>query len=487
MSATVFLIGILSITLLVVGEFISNRQRIDFVRNDALMDAQLLASTAHLWLEEAISGDPDADGKKALSDLDRAIQLVDVTLDGGKSQHGWMIKPLETPELRIRAKATRALLVRLKKIGLTRLQDPEKSGIGSQPDQQFDAVFKELLEDARALDEAIAANQAGRWTTSRRYFHGILYFWIFVMVVVTTGLWILERQRKSAEEELLKANEQLMSQAQELREHRERLSGLVEKRTMELSTANQFLREENAEHRRTEETLKETEKQMRSLSSRLLSAQEIERKRISMELHDELGQALNVMKLQVRVLEKGLREDQSAIKKDCEKLLEYIDQVIEDVRRLSLDLSPTVLEDLGLTSALHWLISTFAKGPEMKVEVEIDEIDQLVPENYRIIVYRVIQEALTNVGKHSKAANVSVVIKRGGDKVTFLVEDDGKGFDMQQTGIKNSTEKGLGLTTMNERVRMIGGDFEIWSQTGKGARIYFSIPVGKGAAINGCL
>ena len=98
-----------------------------------------------------------------------------------------------------------------------------------------------------------------------------------------------------------------------------------------------------------------------------------------MELHDELGQALNVMKLRIRVIEKGLREDQGAIREECEELLEYMDQVIEDVRRLSLDLSPTVLEDLGLTSALRWLVSNLSKIPDLKITSDIAEIDHLVP------------------------------------------------------------------------------------------------------------
>lgn len=218
------------------------------------------------------------------------------------------------------------------------------------------------------------------------------------------------------------------------------------------------------------------------LSFRLLTAQEMERKRIAMELHDELGQALSVTKLRIRVIEKGLGEDQQTIRKECEELLGYMDHVIEDVRRLSLALSPTVLEDLGLTSALRWLISNFSVYSDISVTSDIAEIDHFFPRNQWITIYRVVQETLTNIGKHAQARNIAVVIRHDDDKVIFSVEDDGKGFDPQQVALRDASEKGFGLTTMDERMRMIGGDVDLWSQEGKGTRVTFSIPVGKGVA-----
>ena len=254
--------------------------------------------------------------------------------------------------------------------------------------------------------------------------------------------------------------------------HRENLAGLVEQRTTELTVANELLRFEITERLQAEETLKESGKQIRQLSAQLLRAQEIERKRISMELHDSLGQALNVMKLRIRLVEKGMDECQGAVREDCESLLEYLDEVIEDVRRLSLDLSPAILEDLGLTSALRWLASNFRKSHAMKMSLDLAEIDGFFPENHYITIYRVIQEALTNTGKHSEAGNVSISIRRLDDQVVFSVEDDGKGFDPQEPAQRDVSERGVGLMTMNERVRMMGG--------GEGTRITFSLPVENG-------
>jgi signal transduction histidine kinase len=201
-----------------------------------------------------------------------------------------------------------------------------------------------------------------------------------------------------------------------------------------------------------------------------------------MELHDELGQALNATKLHLRAIESGLGEDQRATREECEKLLVYIDHVIEDVRRLSLALSPTVLEDLGLTASIQWLVSGFARYSAAKVTADIEEIDLYVPDKHRITIYRVLQEVLTNIRKHARAEHVSIVIRRHADTVAFSVEDDGTGFDPKKELMKAVSERGLGVATMGERVSMAGGILDLQSQEGKGTRITFSIPIGKGGA-----
>jgi len=327
------------------------------------------------------------------------------------------------------------------------------------------------------LDDILERDEVANQKKSRRLFLGILVIWTFIVVASTAGLWSRERGRKLAEEALRKTNEQLRSLTEELTKHRERLAELVEKRTAELTVAHEQTKAETAERLQTCEMLTKTERQIRELSSKLLSAQEVERRRISMELHDELGQALTAMKFRIRFMERGLREDQEALREECEHLLGYMDQVIEDVRRLSLDLSPTVLEDLGLASALRWLVSNLSKIPYLKTTTDIAEIDHLVAKDQWITIYRVMQEALTNIGKHAQAENVAVVVRCHDDRVAFSIEDDGKGFDPEQELMKNASEKGLGLTTMNERVRIMDGILDLWSREGKGTRITFSIPV----------
>lgn len=233
------------------------------------------------------------------------------------------------------------------------------------------------------------------------------------------------------------------------------------------------------ERKRVEEALRRSESQLRYLSSQILRAQEIERRRISRELHEELGQTLPALKLQLMLIEKKLREDQGPIKEDCENIPKYIDQVVEGVRRLSQNLSPSVVEDFGITIILRRLVDEFNERYQINVSLQIDDIDDLFLQDSKIIIYRILQEALSNVGRHAQAKNVSIVIKKGDEEVFFHINDDGKGFDMKHAFRKEAAEKGWGLALMDERIRMLGGTLDVSSQEGKGTRITLTVPVKK--------
>jgi PAS domain S-box-containing protein len=233
------------------------------------------------------------------------------------------------------------------------------------------------------------------------------------------------------------------------------------------------------ERKRAEEALRESEEQLRRLSYEILTIQETERRRISRELHDQLGQDLTLAKLMLRSVEKALPNDWEAARDECEDLLEFIDQVIENVRRLSRDLSPAILEDVGLSAALQWLTETFAENTGLRVRSDIAHIDHLVSKHAHIMLYRVLQEALTNIAKHAGAQNVHVEIRADDDRVYFSVEDDGEGIESERTGARDGTQQGLGITIMDERVRFLGGALDIESSPGKGTRVSFTMPLEK--------
>jgi signal transduction histidine kinase len=232
-----------------------------------------------------------------------------------------------------------------------------------------------------------------------------------------------------------------------------------------------------SQRKHAEEALKESEIQLRHLSSQLLTAQETERRRIARELHDELGQALTLMKIRLRSIEQELGKKQAGMREECQNILQYIDQIIENVRRLSRDLSPSILEDLGLTAALRWLIDNFIKNDSVQVSLDIPDIDDLFSKDQQIIIYRILQEALTNIGKYARAKNVSIATRKYNGRVAFCIKDDGEGFDLSRTVLKKPHERGLGLAIMDERARMLGGSLEIWSEAGKGTRITLSVPI----------
>ncbi len=158
--------------------------------------------------------------------------------------------------------------------------------------------------------------------------------------------------------------------------------------------------------------LLESEQRLRFLTNQLLTAQETERRRISMELHDEVGQSLTVLKLQVRAIERELRQPgQAELKQECLELLAYLDGVIENVRRLSRDLSPAILEDLGLSAALNYLLEGVAKHLTVNPSLQVEDLNGLFPPEAQIIIYRIFQECLNNITKHAGACTVSVRVR----------------------------------------------------------------------------
>lgn len=263
----------------------------------------------------------------------------------------------------------------------------------------------------------------------------------------------------------------------ELRKIHQALERQVEERTAELVRVNEELKGDIAKRKLAEEALSASEKKLRSLSSQILSAQEKERQRVSKELHDELGQALAVLKLRLRSIEKKLCKDQTVLRRDCEETLGYIDNIVESIRRLSRDLSPSILEDLGLWSALQWVIDNFIKHDNIKSSVNIEKIEHVFSQEDQIIIFRIFQEALTNISKHAQATHLSTVIKEYGDKFYFIVEDDGIGFDVRQVFASDSSKKGLGLKIMEERTRILGGSLDIWSRKNMGTKITLTVPL----------
>jgi two-component system, NarL family, sensor histidine kinase UhpB len=231
------------------------------------------------------------------------------------------------------------------------------------------------------------------------------------------------------------------------------------------------------ERKRTEKILRESEKKLRLLADQLLTAQEDERKRISSELHDELGHALLTLKLDLRSIEKQLLPGQQALAEEVESILGYIDEVIKNVRRLYLGLSPGDLEDLGLTDALKSLVDEFSQhNQKIAWSIDLDDIDGLFPLEFQTNIYRIFQEIMTNIGKHAAPNHVSIVIRKNNNAVLFRVADNGRGFNYSNilNGVHN---QGMGLIVMEQRVRIMGGSLNVKSQENQGTKITFTIQI----------
>jgi signal transduction histidine kinase len=224
-------------------------------------------------------------------------------------------------------------------------------------------------------------------------------------------------------------------------------------------------------------SLKESKEHRHQLSVQLLAAGETERRRIATELHDGFGHALILMRLRVGAIERELKRDATAAAAGCQNLVQLIDMAIDDIRRLARDLRPSVLEEMGLSAALNWLLDNCIPRDHTMVSASVVHVDDLVAPDAQVVLYRIVQEALTNVAKHSQATHVSLRGNRRGHRLSFVVEDNGKGFDGTGALTGPAFGRGLGLAIMHERARMIGSSLTVWSEPQKGTRIAFDVPV----------
>ncbi len=221
----------------------------------------------------------------------------------------------------------------------------------------------------------------------------------------------------------------------------------------------------------------EPEEKRRRVSSLLFTAQEEEKRRVSRELHDELGQWMALLKFRLRFIQDRLPDGESVLHKECAETLRYVDQMIEEIRRISCELSPCILEDLGLAAALRWMAGNFQAHFRIAVNPVIPDLGDVIGREAQVHIYRIFQEALTNIAKHAEAGNVSIVITIGTRRISFTVQDDGRGFDLVKAPLRDGRGRGLGLITMKERVEMLGGVLDLWSREGEGTRIRFDIPI----------
>jgi PAS domain S-box-containing protein len=205
-------------------------------------------------------------------------------------------------------------------------------------------------------------------------------------------------------------------------------------------------------------------------------AQEEERRRIARELHDDLGQRLTGMKLNLQVLEDDFPETDGETKERLENIKRQIDLMITEIRRISANLRPAALDDFGLTVAMQLLCKEFQKTHNAEVQFKSDS-DEEYDERVRIALYRIAQEALSNIAKHARATSVSVGLSHAGSIVSLVVEDNGKGFEVEEAHMQEGSRRGFGLISMRERAQLLGGSFQISSSKKAGTRIHVELPL----------
>jgi PAS domain S-box-containing protein len=226
--------------------------------------------------------------------------------------------------------------------------------------------------------------------------------------------------------------------------------------------------QDNTERKRAEEMLRKSARELRLLSSRILDAQENERKRVARELHDGIGQALTGIKFAIENGVRRLKETETAPHfKVLDDIIPLIQTTVDETRRIAMGLRPSTLDDIGISETIYILKS---------IEVEEDQI----PETLKTVIFRVLQESLNNVAKHSGADRVQLSLQQKGNTVKLIVEDNGSGFDFEKPLPQNATGQGFGLASMRERIELSGGIFTLETAPEQATRICAEWTIVKG-------
>jgi signal transduction histidine kinase len=211
---------------------------------------------------------------------------------------------------------------------------------------------------------------------------------------------------------------------------------------------------------------------LEGLSARLVEAQEEERRSISRELHDEVGQSLGALLVEIGQLGKLIAPDDRVTQTQITQIKSVAETAVKSIRDIALLLRPPMLDDLGLVPALEWQAREISRRSDMEVEVQSQNVSENLGDETKVTVYRLVQEALNNAATHAGAKNAKVTIAQNSDQITVEIIDDGHGFDPER-------QRGMGILGMEERVRRLGGTLTIDSAPGKGAKVKAELPLHK--------
>ena len=240
---------------------------------------------------------------------------------------------------------------------------------------------------------------------------------------------------------------------------------------------NRFNLEE--EIRESGKALQESERQLHHLYSQLIAAQESERRRIARELHDGLGQSLTAIKFRVENFLQEIRKSRIKTKaKTLEAVISMVQESVREIRRIQTDLRPPILDDLGILATISWFCREYQTTYSgIRIEKQIDIHETEVPQSLKMVIYRIMQEALNNISKHSQGDLVHLALRKTDGELELSIQDNGRGFDLPEVRSVESPQRGLGLSSMRERAEHSGGSLSIESAKGKGTLIRVSWPI----------
>ncbi len=337
-----------------------------------------------------------------------------------------------------------------------RTLDPEEQ-------ETFLALRAEIDEWWQVVETAF------QWTPAQRNKLRYTYFYEQLVPRRTTMLQIADRIAEINERGLNRAEERLSASAENLRWSLYVTFGIVLLGGIVLAivTVAVTRRLEREVERRLKETT-EARADLQALSAKLVRAQEEERRTLARELHDEVGQSLSAIMMEAG--NAAADPDLGEMRRSVFSIASIAEKTLNQVRDLALLLRPSMLDDFGLIPALNWHAREMAKRTGLNVRVNADPASDDLPDEHKTCIYRLAQEALHNAARHANARNLQVTVTNETDRVTFSVQDDGRGFD-------KTSVRGLGLLGMEERVGRLGGTFRIESHLGRGTTIAAELPL----------
>jgi PAS domain S-box-containing protein len=259
----------------------------------------------------------------------------------------------------------------------------------------------------------------------------------------------------------------------ELESYREHLEDLVRERTLELERINRKLQEEVSERKRNQEELRTIAEQLRALTAHMESIREEERRRIALEVHDTLGQALTGLKINLSILGKKVAGEEE-LEESVEAMSVLLDSTIASVREIATELRPGVLDDLGLAAALEWQLARFGEITGLEYHFAADAEESPLEKGLSIALFRIAQEALTNVARHAEATKVELSLSGSDREVILEVRDDGRGITVNEiTGFDS-----LGILGMRERAHALGGKVSVRKGRDGGTIVKVTVPLG---------
>ena len=274
------------------------------------------------------------------------------------------------------------------------------------------------------------------------------------------------------------AEEALRQRTLELQQLTGTLEHQVQERTEDLGAANEKLKLEIDECARIESALKKSESSLRQLSMELLNAQEKERKMVAGEIHDSIGSSLSAIKFKVENALTEVAAKSPETTAALRSVIPIVQGAIEEARRIQMNLRPSMLDDLGILATVKWFCRQFESTySKIRISQSIEIEEHEVPGSLRTVIFRVLQEGLNNIAKHSMANRVSLSLRKTDQAIELVIQDNGQGFDLSRVRSPGGDTLGLGLESMRERTELSGGSFKIESIEGKGTTIGVSWPL----------